>query len=42
MPAQAPVPVIDYVSLLNRYAQRTAQLVDYNNKERVGEPHNPM
>ncbi|NXG53865.1 E2AK2 kinase, partial [Psilopogon haemacephalus] len=42
MTAQEPVPVIDYVSLLNRYAQRTLQLVSYHNSERVGEAHNPM
>ncbi|NXI37351.1 E2AK2 kinase, partial [Galbula dea] len=36
------VPAIDYVSLLNRYSQRTSQLVDYPNKVRVGNAHPPM
>ncbi|XP_010705171.1 interferon-induced, double-stranded RNA-activated protein kinase-like [Meleagris gallopavo] len=46
-PVTSPLPVdvlptFDYVSLLNKYSQRTLQLVDYNNINRTGDAHAPM
>nr|BAD01484.1 double-stranded RNA-activated protein kinase [Gallus gallus] len=36
------LPPVDYISLLNKYSQKTLQLVDYNNINRTGDPHAPM
>ncbi|XP_065585385.1 interferon-induced, double-stranded RNA-activated protein kinase [Cyrtonyx montezumae] len=36
------LPPFDYVSLINKYAQRTLQLVDYSNINRTGDAHAPM
>ncbi|XP_021248807.1 interferon-induced, double-stranded RNA-activated protein kinase isoform X2 [Numida meleagris] len=32
----------DYVSMLNEYAQKKSYLVDYNNRNRTGDPHAPV
>ncbi|NXC45308.1 E2AK2 kinase, partial [Penelope pileata] len=36
------LPDFDYISLLNKYSQKTAQLVDYNNINRTGDAHAPI
>uniref|UniRef100_A0A8C9F9I8 Eukaryotic translation initiation factor 2 alpha kinase 2 n=1 Tax=Pavo cristatus TaxID=9049 RepID=A0A8C9F9I8_PAVCR len=46
-PVASPLPVdalppFDYISMLNKYSQRTSQLVDYNNINRTGDAHAPM
>ncbi|XP_042665851.1 interferon-induced, double-stranded RNA-activated protein kinase isoform X1 [Centrocercus urophasianus] len=41
-PSADVLPPFDYVSLLNKYSQKTLQLVDYNNINRFGDAHAPM
>ncbi|XP_054018331.1 interferon-induced, double-stranded RNA-activated protein kinase [Dryobates pubescens] len=41
MAPRAPLPVPDYVSLLNIFSQRTSQLVDYPTKNHAGEACSP-
>uniref|UniRef100_A0A8C3LA84 Eukaryotic translation initiation factor 2 alpha kinase 2 n=1 Tax=Chrysolophus pictus TaxID=9089 RepID=A0A8C3LA84_CHRPC len=36
------LPTFDFVSLLNKYSQRTMQLVDYGNINRTGDAHAPI